>query len=234
MKLLAIDTATEGCSVALGVDGQVLARFEHVGRSHTERLMPMVLALMAEAGLSFRQLDGYACDIGPGSFAGIRIGVGFVKGLALAVERPVAAVSSLAALALPALRSGAAAQVVAVIDARMDEVYVGCYRADDAGLPRPIGPERVCAPAVVPELGPGDWVGVGGGWARYGVVLRAACRHPLLAVLPEALPQAQDVLAIGAPLIAAGHGIGADALAPAYLRDKVALTIPEQQALRGS
>src|SRR3546814_5034000 len=101
MNILALDTATEACSAALQLGDQVIARFEVAGRGHTQKLVPMVRGLLAEAGIAFAQLDAYVCGVGPGSFAGVRIGVSFVKGLALAHERPVVAVSSLAMLAAP-------------------------------------------------------------------------------------------------------------------------------------
>ncbi|MEC9363253.1 MAG: tRNA (adenosine(37)-N6)-threonylcarbamoyltransferase complex dimerization subunit type 1 TsaB [Pseudomonadota bacterium] len=232
MKLLAIDTATEACSVALLADGQVLADHVVAGRSHTERLMPMVHALMAQAGLAFAQLDGYVCGVGPGSFAGVRIGVGYVKGLALAHDRPVMPVSSLAALALPALRDGAQ-RVLAAIDARLDEVYFGVFSAGDDGLPRALQPETVCAPQAAPRLDAGPWHAVGSGWARYAEVLRGATGASLVEPDGEALPRASDALAIALPRLRAGEGGAADALAPAYLRNKVALTLEEQRARRG-
>ncbi|WP_091531917.1 tRNA (adenosine(37)-N6)-threonylcarbamoyltransferase complex dimerization subunit type 1 TsaB [Fontimonas thermophila] len=233
MNVLAIDTATEACSVALSVGGHVLARHEIVERSHTERLMPMVFGLMSEAGLGFAQLDGYVCGIGPGSFAGVRIGVGYVKGLALAHDRPVAAVSSLATLALPMLDSGAEC-VIAAIDARMREVYLGCYRRGGDGLPEAMMPERVCDPAHAPVVAPGLWAATGTGWGRYAERLRVATRAEITRIDEQALPRAQDALTIGLAQLAAGQGASADALTPAYLRDKVALTLDEQQALRRS
>lgn len=233
MKVLSIDTATEACSAALSVDGQVRARFEVVERSHTERLMPMVLGLMADAGLGFSQLDGYVCGIGPGSFAGVRIGVGYVKGLALAVDRPVAPVSSLATLAWPALQAGAA-QVIAAIDARMSEVYFGAYGRGADGEVSLLLADSVCAPAHAPHVASGRWHAVGTAWGRYEAELRAATAAVLDSVDASALPRAQDALALGLPVLSSGRGISADALAPAYLRDKVALTLDEQQELRRS
>lgn len=231
MNVLAIDTATEACSAALSVDGRVLARFENVGRSHTERLMPMVLELMAEAGLGFTQLDGYVCGIGPGSFAGVRIGVGYVKGLALAVDRPVAGVSSLAMLALPAIHAGLP-QVIAAIDARMNEVYVGHYACGREGLPELRGAETVCDPAHVPAAGAGNWAGVGSGWRSYEAQLRTASATMLGSVDGAALPRAEHGLALGLPQLQQGRGLAAAAVVPTYLRNKVALTLSEQQALR--
>ncbi|MEQ1437752.1 tRNA (adenosine(37)-N6)-threonylcarbamoyltransferase complex dimerization subunit type 1 TsaB [Fontimonas sp. SYSU GA230001] len=231
MNVLAVDTATEACSAALSVGGHVLARFERVGRTHGERLMPMVLGLMAEAGLDFAQLDGYVCGVGPGSFAGVRIGVGYVKGLALAVDRPVVGVSSLAMLALPVIHRGHP-QVIAAIDARVNEVYVGHYACGRDGLPEARGAERACDPGHAPAAEPGTWVGVGSGWDRYESQLRTATGAALLAVEHGAWPQAEHGLALGLPVLRAGRGIPASALVPAYLRDKIALTIDEQRALR--
>ncbi|HSW14866.1 MAG TPA: tRNA (adenosine(37)-N6)-threonylcarbamoyltransferase complex dimerization subunit type 1 TsaB, partial [Solimonas sp.] len=220
MKILALDTATEACSVALHADGRIVEQFETAGRSHTERLMPMLQALMAQQGLAFTQLDGIACGIGPGSFAGVRIGVGFVKGLALALDRPVVGVSSLPALALRAIRGGAG-QVLAAIDARMNEVYWGAYRVGEDGLPVALLPETVCAPAEVPPAGAGDWHAVGTGWAAYPDLLRAAAGIEPKSVVADALPHAEDILRLAQPVFAAGQAISADALLPAYLRNKV-------------
>jgi tRNA threonylcarbamoyladenosine biosynthesis protein TsaB len=229
---LAVDTATEACSVAIAVDGAVLERFEPMQREHTQRLLPMIQAVLAEAGTSVARLDGIACGIGPGSFAGLRIGLGVVKGLALARDLPVAGVSSLAMLAQRALRAVGATHVAAVIDARMSEVYFGAYGRDAAGLASSILADRVCPPAQVPVLPEGHWTAVGTGWGRYEAVLRSGVRAALGAVDATALPHAGEALALGIPVLAAGRGQSADALAPAYLRDRVALTVQEQASLR--
>ncbi|QHS09636.1 tRNA (adenosine(37)-N6)-threonylcarbamoyltransferase complex dimerization subunit type 1 TsaB [Sinimarinibacterium sp. NLF-5-8] len=232
MNLLALDTATEACSVALQVGTAVIARHTVAGRSHTEQLMPMVQALMAEAGLGFAQIDGYACGVGPGSFAGVRIGVGFVKGLALAVARPVVPLSSLMLLAWPELTAGRA-RVVAAIDARLDEVYSAEYAWQD-GHAVLQAPERVCDPQQIAPVAatptPAPYVGVGSGWARYGDVLQSALGARALAIKAEALPRAEDGLTWALAQLQAGQGIDADALVPAYLRHKVALTLAEQRA----
>lgn len=230
MKLLALDTATEACSVALMVDGHTLSRYDVAGRSHTARLPAMLQELMAAAGLSYAQLDGYVCGVGPGSFAGVRIGVGFIKGLALAHERPVVAVSSLQMLALPALDAGAA-QVLTAIDARMDEVYFAAWARGEDGLPQALAPAQVTAPAQVDVHG-GDWHAAGSGWHSYADALRSATGANLLAVDGAALPRAADALRIAVPRFAAGETISAAQLLPDYLRNKVALTAREQAARR--
>jgi tRNA threonylcarbamoyladenosine biosynthesis protein TsaB len=229
---LAVDTATEACSVAISVDGAVRERFEPMQREHTQRLLPMIHAVLAEAGKAVGQLDGIVCGIGPGSFAGLRIGLGVVKGLALARDLPVAGVSSLAMLAQRAMRLNGATQVAAIIDARMSEVYFGAYRRDARGATAALLPDQVCAPSQVPALPAGSWHGAGTGWGRYEAVLRPALATTVATVDATALPHAEDALALGLPALLAGQGQSADTLAPAYLRDRVALTLEEQAALR--
>jgi len=233
MRLLALDTATEACSAAILLDGRTLARFEVAGRSHTQQMLPMVHGLMAEAGLSFAQLDGFVCGIGPGSFAGVRIGVGFVKGLALSLDRPVVGISSLTMLAQAALDEGAP-RVIASIDARMTEIYVGAFEADAGGLSRAMGPLRVMPPDQFREDTAGPWHAVGTGWGTYEATMRRGVTGDLLHVDGAALPRAQTALKLALPEFAAGRALSADDLAPLYLRDKVALTLEEQVRLRAS
>lgn len=234
MKILAFDTATEACSAALWLDGEICERYEVAGREHTQRLMLQVSALMTDAGLHFNQLDGIACGIGPGSFAGVRIGVGYAKGLALALDVPVVGVSSLAMLALRALRETNAEQVLAAIDARLNEVYFGAYQRSASGLVEKIAPEIVCTPDAVPACEGARVIAAGSGWATYRERLSQATQAKILSCLPEALPHAEDALRLALTQFEAGQGINADDLVPAYLRDKVALTLVEQIALRKS
>lgn len=234
LRLLAIDTATEACSAALWLNGEIRERYEVAGREHTQRLMSQVHQIMADTGLAFSQLDGIACGIGPGSFAGVRIGVGYVKGLALALDRPVIGVSSLAMLAVRAVRLEGAAHVLAVIDARMNEVYFGAYQRTATGLAEKIGPERVCAPEAVHAATTQSTVAVGSGWNTYREMLSKAAGVEITQFFPAALPHAEDALHLALAQFKAGQGMNADALLPAYLRDKVALTLDEQAALRKS
>ena len=232
LRILAIDTATEACSVALSIDGVISERYEVAGREHTQKLMPQVASLLADAGVNFSQLDGIACGIGPGSFAGLRIGVGYVKGLALALDRPVFGVSSLAMLALRALRETGAERALAAIDARMGEVYFCAYRASaEAGVVALAAPQ-VCAPSKVPAQDSARYVATGSGWATHAPALLSVIGVTPVAIHADALPQASDALRLALPELAAGRGISADALVPLYLRDKVALNLAEQAALR--
>ncbi|RBL65802.1 tRNA (adenosine(37)-N6)-threonylcarbamoyltransferase complex dimerization subunit type 1 TsaB, partial [Pseudomonas sp. MWU13-2625] len=146
--MLALDTATEACSVALLHDGKVTSHYEVIPRLHAQKLLPMIQELLANAGVTLQQVEAIAFGRGPGAFTGVRIAIGVVQGLAFALERPVLPVSNLAVLAQRALREHGATQVASAIDARMVEVYWGCYQevagemglvGAEAGLPREVG-----------------------------------------------------------------------------------------------
>ena len=216
--LLALDTATEACSVALLHDGRVLSHYEVIPRLHAQRLLPMIQTLLSEAGIALSAVDALAFGRGPGAFTGVRIAVGVVQGLAFALERPVLPVSTLATIAQRAHREHGAQQVAAAIDARMDEVYWGCYRFCQgemqlAGIEAVLPPEEV----GVPRASEGGWFGAGTGW-RYSA---------RLAVQPVAsdatlLPHAEDLLALARFAWARGEAVEADQAQPIYLRDQVA------------
>ena len=231
-RLLAVDTATEACSVALWQQGRILGRHEIAGRDHTRLLLPMLHAVLAEAGCTQAQLDGFVCDVGPGSFAGVRIGVGLIKGLALALDKPVVPVMSLTSLAQRAMRLQGASQVIAVIDARMNEVYSASFVRDAQGRARLEAPVQVSPAQVLPALSAGIWHAVGSGWKTYDAILRKAAAASLQAVDGQALPQAEDALHWAQAEWQAGRYVSADELEPVYLRDKVALTIAEQRQIR--
>jgi tRNA threonylcarbamoyladenosine biosynthesis protein TsaB len=225
MFYLALDTATDACSVATYVDGEIRERYEVLQREHTQKLLPMVHAALADCGRTLAQLDGIACGMGPGSFAGLRIGIGVVKGLALARDLPVIGVSSLAMIAQRAFAQHGVTQVAACLDARLNEVYFGAYRRGADGLAECVLEDRACAPAEVPALPPGEWLGAGNG--------RNALANKPARLDVAALPRASDALRLAVPRLAKGEGAGrADELAPAYLRDSVALTLAQQAERR--
>jgi tRNA threonylcarbamoyladenosine biosynthesis protein TsaB len=216
--LLALDTATEACSVALLHDGKVLSHYEVIPRLHAQKLLPMIQALLAEAGIGLPAVDAIAFGRGPGAFTGVRIAIGVVQGLAFALDRPVLPVSNLALLAQRAWREHGADQVAAAIDARMDEVYWGCYRAQ-AGEMRLVGEEAVLAPeqVLLPADASGQWFGAGTGWG-YGERLAVQPSSQDASLLPHAL----DLLELARFAWARGEGVVADLAQPVYLRDKVA------------
>jgi tRNA threonylcarbamoyladenosine biosynthesis protein TsaB len=225
MRLLAIETATEACSVALWVDGAVHERFEVAPRRHAELVLPMADALLAEAGVGKRQLDAIAVGRGPGAFTGIRLAIALAQGLALALDRPVLAVSTLAVLAQGA--AGGGSPILALIDARMGEVYAGAFDVGADGLAVPRGDEAVLAPARVDAPAP-RFVGTGTGFGVHGEALRARFGAALVACTPDALPRAADLARLAARNFDAGLGVDPLAAQPVYLRDKVALTLAEQ------
>jgi tRNA threonylcarbamoyladenosine biosynthesis protein TsaB len=229
MNLLAIETATESCSVALLSGDALIERSELAPRRHAERALPMADDLLAEAGLGRGQIDGIAVGRGPGSFTGVRLAISMAQGLAFALDLPVVTVSSLAALAMEAPRDDA--PILAVIDARMGEIYAGAFRATADGLVEASDDERVCAAETL-ELPPApQWNVVGTGWGAYGEALLA--RLPASPRWSEAAryPQARHIVRLAAPQFAAGAGLSPEHALPVYLRDKVALTLAEQRPL---
>ncbi len=239
MRILALDTATEACSVALLTEHGLTGESMEIGRGHAREILGMVDRTLATAGVTLASLSGIAVGVGPGSFTGVRVAVAVVQGLAFGAGLPVVPVSSLEALAHAALGRGAE-RVLACLDARMGEVYWGCFAAQPAPtLLSPLGPIAV-GPAAGVRLAqsPGivEWEGfrgIGRGFAAY----------PELARLPglrvdsadsRALPEARDLARLGAARLQAGAGIDAALLAPLYVRDKVALTEIERARERGA
>lgn len=218
MKILALESATESCSVALLAGDAVYARSQLAPREHAALLLPMVQEVLTESGLTLNALDAIAFGRGPGSFTGVRIAAGVTQGLAFAADLPVLPVSTLAALAQGALRELGAQQVAAAIDARMGEVYWGLYRAQD-GVMVLEGEEGVFAPALVPMPPGGACTGFGSGWATYGAVLAARCA--ISEYQGERFPQAEDLLPLAAAAWRAGMAVEAAQAQPVYLRDKV-------------
>ncbi|WPP45779.1 tRNA (adenosine(37)-N6)-threonylcarbamoyltransferase complex dimerization subunit type 1 TsaB [Pseudomonas sp. AN-1] len=216
--LLALDTATEACSVALLHEGRVLSRYEVIPRLHAQRVLPMVQEVLAEAGIALAAVDAIAFGRGPGAFTGVRIAVGVVQGLAFALDRPVLPVSNLAVLAQRAHREQGASRVAAAIDARMDEVYWGCYQLE-GGEMRLAGVEAVLPPeqAALPRGTDGEWFGAGTGWGY-------AARIPLAVSAMDAglLPHAEDLLQLATFAWARGEAVPAEQAQPVYLRDNVA------------
>ena len=222
MKLLALETSTDACSVALRLDGETFEWHES-GVKHSSRLLPMIEQLLAEAGLALAQLDTLAFGRGPGSFTGLRIGAGVTQGLAYARELPVVPVSSLAAMA----QGSDAARVLTAQDARMQEVYWGCYLRGRDGLMQIQGEEQLLPPEQVPIPDGRDWVGLGSAWEVYGERMRLRLGAALAHSSPRQ-PQAGDIALLAEQAYAQGLAIAAEHISPVYLRDKVARTRRER------
>jgi tRNA threonylcarbamoyladenosine biosynthesis protein TsaB len=226
MRILAIDTATEACSAAL-LDGErCVARYEEPGRGHAERILPMVGEVLREAGMTLAQVDGIAVGRGPGAFTGVRIAISVAQGLAFAVDRKIALVSDLAALAQRAVDDHDAPTVLAGIDARMGEVYWGVYERGPDGLVALVGEEQVTAAGEV-RFPPGaDWHGAGSAWAVEGLVRRAQSMGGSETRLHAAsFPRAHEIARLSVPLFRGGHAVPPDHALPVYLRDRVAVPV---------
>ncbi len=228
MHLLAFETATEACSVAVWANGQVRERFEVAPRRHAELALPWAEALLAEAGIARSQLDAIAVGRGPGAFTGVRLAISLAQGIALALDRPVVPVSTLAVLAMQGR-----GDTIAAIDARMGEVYLGAFRREGEGVVA-LGPEAVCPPDQAPLPEAGTWQGIGTGFAAAEGALRQRFGTLLNGVDAAALPHAADVARLAAIAFARGEAVAPERAEPAYLRNQVALTLAEQQALRAS
>ncbi len=185
MIAIGLDTATAATAVAVrSPDGAIAERRDdpapgaHPG--HATRLLPMLDELLRERAIRWEQIDRVAVGLGPGTFTGLRVGVATARGLAQSLGAELVGVSSLAALAAPALTEHAA--VLATIDARRGEVFVAAYRRDGGGAPAEVAPARALAPQAVREqleglLGgeaPGSWRAVGDGAVRYREALAGA------------------------------------------------------------
>jgi tRNA threonylcarbamoyladenosine biosynthesis protein TsaB len=222
MKLLAIETATEACSAAVLFDQDVIERYQYAPREHNRLILPMMTAVMREAGLAMADLDAIAFGCGPGSFTGVRIAAGIAQGVALGLDLSVIPVSTLAALAYDALACAEAEVAYPCFDARMNEVYWGVYgRSSTVGVEL-LESERVC-PAADVIVRPGKAaVAAGSGWSTYEETLSGRVGSSLKAILPERYPRAAAIARLAARDYRNGKAYPAELAQPTYLRDKVA------------
>ncbi len=224
MKLLAIDTSSIACSVAVGTGDAVFERHEERAREHTRLLTPMIRDVLAESGCALAGLDAIVVGNGPGSFIGMRIAASVAQGLAHGAGLPIVPVSSLAAVAAQVFAETGADQVIVAQDAHMNEVYLGGYRRGEADLPEPIFDERLHGHLPVAELdrnGASERVAAGAGWQRYPE-LTSLNEHQFERFSDILQPRARYLLAMGAAELRAGHSVDPEDLVPAYLRHKVA------------
>ena len=226
MNLLAVETSTELCSVAVLRGPDLFVEEELAGNRHSEVLLPMLQRALARARLAAREMDAFAFGQGPGSFTGIRIACGIVQGLAFAAGRPVVPVPSLLALA----EQTNEARVVAALDARIGEAYLAAYARDGIDWREVVAPRLVDARGL-PALPGRQWSAIGSGFERHAW-LRDAYRDSVAMRFDGGLPRAGAVARIAARRVALGGAIAPEEAAPLYLRDKVALTTEERRAKR--
>lgn len=248
MKILALDTATEGCSAALLIKGDVKGSELELGRGHAERILTLIDELLAEAGMSLGALDAIAFGRGPGGFTGVRLAASVTQGLAFGAGLPVVPVSDLMAVAqrafglaapgtgVPQLSAGdlrasdhaptggatPPQRAIVCNDARMREVYWACFE-QIGSFAELVGEERVSSPEAV--IIPAAWtsapLAAGRGFAAYPQ-MRARLEPRLAAVHERLLPRAHEIALLAVPVLQKGGAVPAEQAIPVYLRDEVA------------
>ncbi len=222
-KILAIDTSTENCSVALLIGDTLYNRSELAPRGHADNVLPMVRSVLQEAGVTLEELDALAFGRGPGSFTGVRIGIGMAQGLAFGADLPMIGVSTLEAMAQASHRVTGATHVSCAIDARMSEVYWGRYSQVAENQWQAVDAECVIPPAQLAEQLTRDdesWTQAGTGWDAYPEEL---AKLNIATVKGEVLyPEAQDIARLAKVKFANSEITAADLSEPTYLRDNVA------------
>ncbi len=222
MKLLAIDTAAEACSAALSIRGEILERFEIQPRRQSELILAMMDELLAKAGIKPKELDAIAYGAGPGSFTGVRIAAGVAQGAAFGCDLSVISVSTLAALAQRQHREQGHTRLLPAFDARMGELYWGCYETNGDGLVAAVAPDRLAPPDGVSWPEGGGWHGAGSGWRTYGDALMERMGPDLVAVAEDLQVSAYDVALLGRAALLKGETVSPEQALPIYLRDEVA------------
>lgn len=227
MNILGFDTSTEACAVAVITDVECVSRFELTPRRHTECVLPWSEELLAQVGLQKTQLHAIAVGVGPGAFTGVRLAVSLAQGMALGLSLPLIGVSTLACIAQSCTHDG---PIAVLMDARMDECYVGFYQKQQ-GIVKALAPEQLLAPETICLPFAGEWMAVGSGLANYAERLPADLLNQFTRSDSTALPHADALLQIAAHDFIAGLALAPEQIQPTYLRDKVALTIKERENL---
>jgi tRNA threonylcarbamoyladenosine biosynthesis protein TsaB len=223
MKILALDTATEGCSVSLAIGAHQIDRYAELERGHAEQLLPMIDAVLSEGGVPLGDLDAIAFGRGPGGFTGVRLAASVAQGLAFGAGVGVVPISDLAAVAQQVYqRDPSVRRVLVVNDARMREVYWAAFECGDSLTPA--GIERVSAAIdVLLPVGEGRWAAAGRGLKAWSD-LADRCRTAGAALYPELLPRASEILALARPAVVAGRILDPAQALPVYVRDNVAVS----------
>ena len=224
MNILALDSSTEACSVALMTEQKTVEKIDVIGRGHAEHLLPMMSYLLDDNGASLDDIDLFAYGAGPGSFTGLRIGAAMMQGLALARDCNLVAVSSLAALA-----SRQHGLVLSVIDARMDQVYHGLYRSADTDQVELIGEIGVSSPGAISLPDEAKIIVTGTGWDRYEDVFSQmqTCDREIIGVSDE-FPHAEDIARLALYESLQGRETDPAEALPHYVRNKVARKMAER------
>lgn len=220
-RILAIDTATEACSVALWDNGKVYRHFEISPREHTQKILPTIQHILADADITLTELDAIAFGRGPGSFTGVRIGVGVAQGLALGASLPMIGVSNLMTMAQGAYETRGAKRVITAIDARMGEVYFAAYELNNEQW-QAVFAEQVISPELALshiQTLQGQWHYAGTGFQAYPQL--AEVTSPTLSDSQITLPAAENMLVLALKEWFNGNTMAAAEAEPTYLRNEV-------------
>lgn len=218
MKILALDTSLDVCSVALLTDHEIQEEFQIAPKRQTQLILPMLEQLLKQNNLKLEEIDALAFCHGPANFTGIRIAAGIIQGLALAAKIPVIPISSLQALAQGAYRQFGAEKVLVCLDARVQEINWGVYQLGANNLMAALIPDTLCSPQqiIVPESE--DWLGIGNGWSVYQETLQHSCGKNLFRIEADFNPHAQDVALLAKYYFEQGKVVAAEQALPLYLR----------------
>ena len=228
MKILAVETATDACSAALYLDGNISECWQLAPKIHTQLILPMVDKLMMDAGLVPNQLDALAFGCGPGSFTGVRIATGVIQGIAFGADLPVLPVSTLAAIAQDFFDNHPEDVAFTALDARMNELFWGVYQRNSQGFATLLGNEAVlpASEIVFPSI---NGVGLGSGWLAYkSSLMTQSGGHVLHCLTDEIWPKAKALVHLAAYHFQQGLAVSIEEALPVYLRDKVAKTEQER------
>jgi tRNA threonylcarbamoyladenosine biosynthesis protein TsaB len=222
--LLALDTSTDACSVALFHQNQITEHFEVAPRRHNELILPLLQTILDKANITLEQVNAIAFGCGPGSFTGLRIAASVAQAIAFAKSLPVIPISTLRALAQQAHRELQSTQVIAALDAHMNEIYWGAFEFDNNNLAQARTAEFVCAPSSI--LGSIDkplqsLVGIGSGFDQYQEILLPMLAEKLQHWIPQRYPRAYDIALLAANDYKLGNVVNAEAALPVYLRNEI-------------
>lgn len=221
MNLLALDTSTENCSAAITINGELYQQQQLTQRGHSTLILGMLDQLFKQAGATIADIDALAFGRGPGSFTGVRIGVGVAQGIAFARDFPVIPVSTLAAVAQAAYEYSGHANIAVAMDARMNEIYAASFHLQD-GFMHLLGAEKVCNAEQFLPANSHCWFGAGNGWEVYAAALEAGFAGQLTGKNTAIYPQADIILKLAEQQFARGEFVSADKALPVYLRNNVA------------
>ncbi len=219
MKILALETSTEYCSIALCISEQIYDKEILAGNRHSEMILSMIQELLAETGLTLHQLDGIAFGAGPGSFTGLRIACGVAQGLAYALDLPVVGINTLEAAA----QSIKAQKIIVALDARMGEIYHAAYDKVTDQSWQIISPPTLCLPQHAPLCAGQDWQGCGSGFDLYYQLLSAHYNEHLQRIHCAVRPRANEIAQLARLQFCNGQTTDAANALPIYIRNKVAL-----------